>query len=29
VLVEAPGSVSHGHAVDPDALAAALKELAA
>jgi shikimate kinase/3-dehydroquinate synthase len=28
VLVEAPGTVSHGHAVDPDALAAALRELA-
>jgi shikimate kinase/3-dehydroquinate synthase len=28
VLVEAPGAVSHGHAVDPDALAAALRELA-
>ncbi len=28
VLVEAPGTVSHGHAVEPDALAAALKELA-
>ena len=28
VLLEAPGSVSYGHAVDPDALRAALKELA-
>ncbi|MDX6661836.1 MAG: shikimate kinase / 3-dehydroquinate synthase [Solirubrobacteraceae bacterium] len=28
VLVEAPGNVSYGHAVEPDALRAALKELA-
>ena len=28
VLVQAPGNVSHGHTVEPDALRAALKELA-
>ena len=28
VLVEAPGNVSHGHPVDPDAVRAALRELA-
>ena len=28
VLIQAPGNVSHGHAVDPDALRAALRELA-